>query len=147
MAKLFSINEKYSNRIYKKEKLAEFRRQNVNVRTGEVCLIYTSSPIKKITGFFIVKNKIRLPLQKLWEKTKKIAGISKKEFFNYFEGCKEGTAILLKKVKELLNSISLNELRLKIKNFRPPQSYYNVNNKLYNILSNIIPQKSLSSFV
>ena len=41
MAKLFSIKEKYSNRIYSKEKLVEFRRQNVNVDKDEFCLIYT----------------------------------------------------------------------------------------------------------
>ena len=63
MAKLFSIKEKYSNRIYSKEKLVEFRRQNVNVEKNEFCLIYTSSPVKKITGYFIVKEKIEPQLK------------------------------------------------------------------------------------
>jgi len=72
MAKLFSIKEKYSDRIYSKEKLVEFRRQNVNIDKGEFCLIYTSSPVKKITGYFIVKEKIRTSIRKLWELTKEI---------------------------------------------------------------------------
>lgn len=59
MTKLFSIKEKYSKKIYSKEKLVEFRRQNINIKTNELCLIYTNNPVKKITGYFIVKEKIR----------------------------------------------------------------------------------------
>ena len=97
MVKLFSIKEKYSDRIYSKEKLVEFRRQNVNIDKGEFCLIYTSSPVKKITGYFIVKEKIRTSIRKLWELTKEFAGISYNEFKEYFKECELGTAIVLKK--------------------------------------------------
>ena len=93
MGKVFSIKEKYSHKIFSKEKLVEFRRQNVNVNEGELCLIYTSSPTKKITGYFIVKAKIRASIQDLWKLTKNIAGISHNEFLNYFKDCKMGTAI------------------------------------------------------
>jgi len=126
MAKLFSIKEKYSRKIYSKEKLVEFRRQNVNIKHDEICLIYTSNPVKKITGYFVVKEKVRTSINKLWQLTKEFAGISFKEFKEYFKGCLEGTAIIFKKVKEFNNQISLDELRTKIKHFRPPQSFYNI---------------------
>ncbi|MCA9487643.1 MAG: hypothetical protein KC516_01640 [Nanoarchaeota archaeon] len=131
MAKLFSIKEKYSKKIFSKEKLVEFRRQNVHISRKEICLIYTSFPVKKIEGHFIVEEKIRLPIQELWNKTKEIAGISFKEFMNYFEGCEVGTAILFKSVKKIKKTWSLEDLK-KIfgDSFRPPQSYYNLEGKL-----------------
>lgn len=145
MAKLFSIKEKYSDKIYSKEKLVEFRRQNVNVDKDEFCLIYTSSPIKKITGFFIVKEKIRTSIQKLWKLTKDFAGISYKEFKEYFKGCELGTAIVLKKIQKFTRALRLDELRKK-GNFRPPQSYYNLNDLLITLYYEFIPQKQLNSF-
>ena len=133
MVKLFSIKEEYCRKIYSEEKLVEFRRQNVNINHNEICLIYTTAPIKKITGYFIVKEKIRTSINKLWELTKELAGISFEEFNKYFKGCLEGTAIIFKKVKEFINPISLDELRTKIKNFRPPQSFYNIDDLISKI--------------
>ncbi len=145
MAKLFSIKEKYSNRIYSKEKLVEFRRQNVNVNKDEFCLIYTSSPIKKITGYFIVKEKIRASIKKLWELTKEFAGISYREFKEYFKGCKLGTAIIFKKTKKFSQGLGLEHLRKKV-DFRPPQSYCNLSDLLIELFKGIIPQKQLNGY-
>lgn len=145
MAKLFSIKEKYSNRIYSKEKLVEFRRQNVNIDKDEFCLIYTSSPVKKITGYFIVKEKIRTSIKKLWELTKEFAGISYKEFNEYFKECKFGTAIVFKKIKKFTETWELDDLRKK-GDFRPPQSYCNLNDMLVELFKGIIPQKQLNQF-
>jgi len=145
MAKLFSIKEKYSNKIYSKEKLVEFRRQNVNVDKGEFCLIYTSSPIKKITGYFIVKEKIRTTIQKLWELTKELAGIPYEEFKEYFKECKLGTAIVFKRIQKFSREFSLEDLRKEV-NFRPPQSYCNLNDLLIRLFSGFVPQKQLKQF-
>lgn len=145
MAKLFSIKEKYSNRIYSKEKLVEFRRQNVNISKDEFCLIYTSSPVKKITGYFIVQEKIRTSIRKLWELTKEVAGISYKEFKEYFKGCQLGTAIVFKKIQKFSRALGLDDLRKK-GNFIPPQSYCNLNGLLIELFNSIIPQKQLNQF-
>ncbi|MBD3212891.1 MAG: ASCH domain protein [Candidatus Lokiarchaeota archaeon] len=126
MVKLFAIKQKYSKKIFSREKLLEYRRQNINISKNERCFIYTSAPIKKINGCFIVKEKIRLPIQELWSLTKEIGGISKKEFLKYFEGCKEGTAIIFKSIKKFIDGLPLSEIRKMIKGFRPPQSYYNL---------------------
>ncbi len=145
MVKLFSIKEKYSNRIYSKEKLVEFRRQNVNVNKDEFCLIYTSSPVKEITGYFIVNEKIRTSIKKLWELTKEVAGISYKEFKKYFEGCKLGTAIVFKRIQKFTRALGLDDLRKK-GDFRPPQSYCNLNDLLIELFNEFIPQKQLNQF-
>jgi len=144
MAKLFSIRQEFSDKIFSKEKLVEFRRQNVNVNKGEICIVYTSGQVKKITGYFKVKEKLRLPIMKLWNMTKKIAGITKKEFMKYFEGCKYGTAIFLMSIKKFSKKISLEELRKKYAGFRPPQSYLTIDGQYYYLFSDLLPQKVLT---
>lgn len=138
MTKLFSIKKKYSDKIFNKQKLVEFRRQNVNVCINETCLIYTSFPIKKVTGYFIVKKKIRAHILKLWDITKRYAGISFEEFKKYFEGCKIGTAIIFKLVKRFKEAFDLDKIRKRIKEFRPPQSYCNLDNRLLNYFGKYI---------
>ena len=148
MAKIFSIKRKYCEKIFSKEKLVEFRRQNVRILQNEKCLIYTTSPVKRITGYFVVKEKIRLPLKRLWELTKEFAGITKNEFMKYFKGCLEGTAILIKYVKKFIDGITLDEIKSLFYNFKPPQSYYNLDIKSYNIILKELgyPRLSLSDF-
>lgn len=142
--KIFSITNGYSNKIYSKEKSVELRRQNVKISKNEKCLIYTTSPIKEITGYFIVKQKIRLPIKNLWETTKNFAGLSKSEFMKYFKGCKHGTAIFFKYVKKFVRGLGLEEIRALIIDFRPPQSYYNLNNKIYSIISIKLGQRPIN---
>ncbi len=134
MAKLFSIKTEYSQKILRNEKLVEFRRQDVNVKENETCFIYSSGIDRKILGYFLVKEKLRGNIHKLWEKTKDSGGITKKEFFDYFKGCRIGTAIILKKVKKFAQEISLYDLKKKIPNFKPPQSYYNLNSELKDVI-------------
>jgi predicted transcriptional regulator len=130
MVKMFSIKEKYSTKIFNKEKKVELRRSNVKLNRNEICYIYTTSPIMKVTGYFIVEKTIRLPLDKLWKLTKNCAGVTKEEFFSYFEGLKEGTAIVFKKVHKFQNATALAEIKIYKKDFRPPQSYCNVDIKI-----------------
>lgn len=139
MVKIFSIKEEYTKKIYSREKLLELRRQNVNIEINEICLIYTTNPIKKITGYFIVKKKIRLPIRELWEKTRSHSGVSKEKFFEYFNGCKLGTAIVFKKVRQLKKGIDLKEIRKYKKNFTPPQSYFSVTIEFVTIIKDKIP--------
>lgn len=142
MVKIFSIKQQFADKIFRNEKKVEYRRQNVKVKTNELCLVYTSSPIKELSGYFIVKKKLRMPINKLWQKTKSYAGISKSEFFKYFEGCREGTAIVLKLVKQFANGLNLLEIKSILKNFRPPQSYCNLDSKIFSLFQNVFPQKT-----
>ena len=146
MAKLFSIKQNFAEKIFNLEKKVEYRRQNINIENNELCIVYTSSPIKKLSGYFIVKEKLRLPLKELWLQTKDYAGITKQQFLRYFEGCIEGTAIILKVVKQFIEGIKLNDIKTKISGFRPPQSYCNLNPQMYIILEGLIPQSTIKSF-
>jgi predicted transcriptional regulator len=130
MVKIFSIKDEYSRKIFSKERKVELRRQDVRGTKNEKCFIYTTTPVKKITGFFVVKEKVRLPIEQLWRRTKDIAGITKEKFIAYFKGCSVGTAIFIKYVKKFIQELTLDELRQLIKDFKPPQSYCNINDRL-----------------
>ena len=148
MTKLFSIKPKYSERIYNHEKLVEFRKQNVNIVKNETCLVYSSSPQKQLSGYFIVENKIRTTIENLWEITKQQAGITYFEFKEYFKGCTHGTAIFLKKINKFTKTISLSELRILITNFRPPQSYCNLTDKDFKtLISEILPTHHINLLI
>jgi len=145
MVKIFSIKSEFSDKIYDRQKKVELRRQDVKVDVNEKCLIYTTAPVKKITGYFIVEKKIRLPLRSLWEITKDIAGVTKSQFQNYFQGCKEGTAIFFKIVKKFQKVISLEDVKRHSYNFKPPQSYCNISVKLYYTLIQEIGEKPVTT--
>ena len=144
MPKLFSIKHQYSEKIYTKKKLVEFRRQNVKVKENDVCLIYTSFPVKEITGYFVVKEKIRLSLDKLGKRKKEMAGITKEEFMEYFKGCEEGTAIVFKAIKMFVSGLPLAEIRKKLRGFVPPQSYCNLNESLYSLIHKKLGNKAVT---
>ena len=148
MVKVFSIKNEYSEKIFSKKKLVELRRQDIKIKENEKCLIYTTSPVKKITGFFIVEKKVRLPIKRLWELTKNIAGVTKNEFVNYFKGCIEGTAIFFKYVKKFTDGASLKQIRCMINNFTPPQSYLNLNSSTFEMLLQLLGEdtRTLSDF-
>ena len=145
--KIFSIKDKYSNRIYSRKKKAELRRSNVKIKRKEVCFIYTTSPVKKITGYFIVEKKIRLPIKELWEETKNFSGVSKEEFFEYFNGKEMGTAILFRIVVRFKNEVSLDSLREKSKGFRPPQSYCYVTMDVLGIIKSKTKEPKLERYI
>lgn len=130
MVKIFSIKDEYSQKIFSKEKKVELRRQDVRVIENETCFIYTTTPVKKITGYFVVKEKVRLPIERLWTRTREIAGITKSQFMKYFKGCVEGTAIFFKYVRRFVQDLTLDELKQIIRDFRPPQSYCNIDERI-----------------
>ena len=91
---LLSIKPKYLNKIITGEKNYEFRRkiwkkQNLVKKV----ILYASSPVKKIKGYFIIDKILKGTPEALWQHCEDEAGISKKEFFTYFEGAKIGYAI------------------------------------------------------
>lgn len=130
MSVLLSIKPKYIEQIKKGSKLYEFRRvifkQNI-----EDIYVYATAPIKQIVGKISIDKIIEDSPKNLWCKFKQNAGISKKDFFEYFEGKEKGYAI---KIKDFVSfDVPINPYQ-KNPNFVPPQSYA----YLVNVLPDII---------
>jgi len=120
---LMSIHPRHAKAIINGDKTAEFRRVKPKLKSGDLVVIYETSPIMAVTSIFSVKQVLWLPIDKLWGKTKSLAAISEKEFFDYFAGNTDGCAIIINKVWVLDTKKALSELSSAEKVIKPPQSY------------------------
>jgi predicted transcriptional regulator len=66
---------------------------------------------------------VRAPLGLLWQSVREIAGVSRREFDEYFAGLDSGVAIWLADVTQFRNPIPLHELRAMLHGFQPPQGF------------------------
>lgn len=93
---ILSIKPKFVEKILSGDKKFEFRRIiPKNIGMGDVVYIYSSSPVKKVIGYFVVSTIIKDSKESLWRKTEEGAGIDKKHFDEYFKDCKDGYAYII----------------------------------------------------
>ena len=116
---LLSIYPKYADAILEGTKSVEFRRSVISNNVSRV-VIYSTSPVKKVVGYFEVKAlEIRTP-KELWKKFNKTAGVGFDDFFKYYQGKNKGCGIVVGKVVKFKNPLGLNDLSPALS---PPQSY------------------------
>jgi len=132
---ILSIKPKYVNEIVEGRKKYEFRKSIFSNDSVKNIIIYSSSPQKKIVGFFEIGKIISDHPERIWELTKGSAGISENDFFKYFAGSKIGYAIEIKKLE--IFSIPIDPYESSNK-FVPPQSFSYLH-------SNFIPELSCLS--
>ncbi|MDD2666585.1 MAG: hypothetical protein PHD13_05310 [Methanocellales archaeon] len=117
---LLSIKPKYANAILSGEKEYEFRKVIFKDRNVERVYIYSSSPVKRIVGVFIVGDIIEGHPERIWERCQKKSGINKEDFFNYFNGSEKGYAIKIDDLETIEDPIDPRSLS---SDFVPPQSF------------------------
>ncbi|MBM4241049.1 MAG: hypothetical protein FJ150_05250 [Euryarchaeota archaeon] len=121
MKVLLSIKPKYVEEIINGNKKYEFRKTSFRRKDElEEIFIYSTSPVKKIVGYFKFKKIIEDHPKNLWKNFKEFSGIDEFEFFNYFKGKDNGFAIEIKELKLFNKPIDPGVL---IPNFIPPQSF------------------------
>ncbi len=99
MKVLLSIKPEFANKVFDGSKKYEFRRTIFKNQAVNTIVVYSSFPVQKIIGEFKIDQIISDDLNKLWERTKRHAGISKDYFFNYFYNKQQGHAIKIKTTK------------------------------------------------
>jgi predicted transcriptional regulator len=109
--------------IFAGSKTVELRRVCPRIGSGDLALIYVSSPAKELRGAFEVGKIISASPSALWRKVGKKAGVTRKEFFAYFRGKSKAHALVIKRAWKLPAPISLSLLRHRQGGFRPPQNY------------------------
>ena len=147
---LLSIKPKYAHKIFTEEKKVELRRVKTRLKTGDIVVIYVTSPHKKIAGFFQVKNvdyfeNNKKERNKIWQEIEKKSGITKQEFTNYYQGARLGVIIFIDVVKKFEYPIRLEILRHKIDKFTPPQSYRYLTNKEIKIIEQLTKEKIINT--
>lgn len=117
---LMSIKPVYAQKIKAKEKTIELRCSSPKVSSGDVLVIYESSPVQRITAYCEIDSVISMPPAKLWDVVKEKAGIARDAFEEYFSGKQEGVGICLKNVITLSSPQPLSVISA---DFCAPQSY------------------------
>lgn len=135
MLVILSIKPKYADAILSGKKKCEFRKTPFLKKVNKV-ILYSSSPINKIVGWFEIKNQITGKPSTIWRKYSKNAGITRKEFFDYYDGSESAVCIEIKKVNRFKSPI---DPFVKKNNFIVPQSFRYVNGNDYSLLKTVVP--------
>ena len=118
---LLSIKPEYVDEILRGRKTYEFRRIIFKNRKIGRIYIYATSPVSKIVGSFTIGKIIEASPNMLWKKCRNNAGLSKKDFFDYFKGTKKGFAIQICSVEQFDKPVDPYRA---MEDFSAPQSFY-----------------------
>lgn len=133
MSIILSIKPCFSDQIYMKNKPLELRKRlGKAFFIGTKVYIYSSSPVKAITGVAEINKIERLPVTKLKEHYLGLACISATDFDEYYKGHKEGYALWLTNINKFVRPITLEQLRQH--DFTAPQSFCYMTEKLQKLL-------------
>ncbi|MFA6038692.1 MAG: hypothetical protein WCV62_01640 [Candidatus Peribacteraceae bacterium] len=113
------IKPKYALKIHQQQKLVEFRKVGFK-RASNICVVYASSPVKKIIGYFVIEEVTEGTPGMIWKKYSRQGCISKAEFYEYFASCEKAFAIKIKSYHALEEEIDPRE---RIQDFHIPQSF------------------------
>ncbi len=133
------VKPKYALAIHSKRKVVEFRKVKFKNEDTRYCLLYASTPIKRIIGYFELDYQEENTPDFIWMKYKKLGSISEEDFFSYFKNSKKAIAIVIKNYFPLQKEINPKD---KIKNFVVPQSFRYLSRKeLNDLIPNRIREK------
>jgi predicted transcriptional regulator len=120
---LLSVHPRFANAILSGEKRVELRRVPFSNEVEHV-LVYATSPLKVIVGWFSVEGVDRDRPSRLWRRYGSLAAVSRKEFMRYFDGVILGAAILIGESRPLPSPVALADLHIDgaPRNFRYPRN-------------------------
>lgn len=121
---LLSIKPEYSKRIFDGTKKYEYRKHIAKKEVNKI-IVYSSSPEKKVIGEVIVTETIAMKKTALWELTKNDAGISRKKYREYFNGCDIAYAYKLGEFRKYEKPMLLSDFGLS----QAPQSFVYIDNR------------------
>lgn len=128
---IISIHPKYVNLLSTGEKKIEFRKRDFSININKI-VVYSTSPVCKIIGYFdIDKIEISTP-QILWNNYADIGGIDKKDFFAYYDSVKEAVGIKVKHFVNFKKGIELSAIKI-----APPQSFRYLSDKEFAMIKKL----------
>ena len=134
---ILSLKPRYSDLIFAGRKKAELRRRIASGIEGRDVFIYVSSPVMQLRGGFRVGQVWQGSPEEVWNEVSELAGVDKRGFDTYYEGCKIVYALQITDVWEYENPTDLNRLRKQFPNFSVPQSWRYVKPEEYRSFRNM----------
>ena len=106
---LLSIHPRFAQLIMNGKKRAEFRKRNFRENVSHV-VVYATSPVRKILGYFEVSYIDEDLPKRLWDRYRKVGGIQRREFQEYYASTACGVAIGIGQICPLAEPIPLSNL-------------------------------------
>jgi predicted transcriptional regulator len=128
--------------IFAGQKKAELRRICPRVSSGDLALVYVSSPLKELQGAFEVAKVISASPSTLWRKVGKKSKLSRSEFLEYFRGRAVAHALIIKRAWKLPVPLRLTALRKRKGGFRPPQNFHYLNRNESPLLTSLVASQN-----
>jgi predicted transcriptional regulator len=120
MKVILSIKPEYAIKILDGTKKFEFRKCGFSVDNVATVVIYATKPVGKVVGEFEIADVHKDAPKRIWEKTKRHAGVKKNFFDTYYADRQTAFAIAVGKVIKYETPIELDSLGVGL---TPPQSY------------------------
>lgn len=115
---LLSIKPIYANAILDGRKKVEFRKRPFKRPVSHV-VIYATTPVQRIVGWFQTKRLDQMSPSALWKRFAPVGAISKEAFNTYYDGSESGVAIHVDKPRRLATPIAIGRIKVGT----APQSY------------------------
>ena len=124
---LLPIQPRYAEPILGGLKRVEFRKRVFRRDVSHV-VVYSSSPVKQVVGFFeILGIDVDSP-EHLWRRYSREGWIEKEDYDRYYSRTARGVAIQVGKVHVFQTPFPLDELQADL---RPPQSYAYLSQRIF----------------
>jgi predicted transcriptional regulator len=120
---LLSVRSPHVERLLSGEKTVEFRRRPWRVPDGATVLLYGSRERRAIVGSLVVESTSVGSPSAMWISHVARSGLTRREYREYFAGAAVAVAINVGGVRQLIEPLTLAELRRCCTAFRVPQSY------------------------
>ena len=117
MKVLMSIKPEFVAEILAGRKLVEYRKRIPKNGQVKQVLIYASHPVKRVVAEFTIGGFLEGTPAEVWAETRKVSGITKEYFDEYFKGKEVAYAIRIKDLRINETPVMLPE------GMRAPQSY------------------------
>lgn len=120
---LISLEQTHADNIFSGKKHIELRRRSMSVEPGTLVWIYVKKPLGAVVGYARVVDSHSFSPSTLWKKFSGVSGLTRREFFAYFNGVSKGFALSLTEAERLHKPVTLESLREGGSGFHPPQFF------------------------
>lgn len=117
---LLAMKPRFANAIMTGEKTVEFRRTRFRDQVSRV-VVYASSPMRRVVGYFEVSRVDEDSPAVLWERYADRGGVTEDELMAYFADCDTGVAIGVAQAVPLAKPLPLRKLK---RTLTVPQSFF-----------------------
>lgn len=120
---LLSVRPRFADALLDGTKTVEVRRRPVRLHAGALCLLYSSSPTRALTGALTVAGVEHGTPDELWRRHGPRTALNRDEYDNYLHGRSTACALVVTAPIVFHTPVPLAELRRRNHTFVPPQSY------------------------